>query len=205
MALFAENEVRNKARNIIQKDRLAKGGFYSRSADELLSEQTAVLASGYQQEFDIFLSHSSKDAELILGVKIILEELGYRVYVDWINDRQLSRDNVTPETAHTLRARMRSSKSLFYVTTQNAITSKWMPWECGYFDGLKEKVAILPVKNTTEYYYYGQEYLGLYPYSTKGPNAIQQDRLWIERKDGSYLLFEEWVSKKNSELEWKRR
>ena len=204
MALFAENEVRNKARDFIQKDRILKGRYYNRNADELLNEQTAALASSYQQEFDIFLSHSSKDAELILGVKIILEELGYRVYVDWINDRQLSRDNVTPETAETLRARMRSSKSLFYVTTQNTINSKWMPWECGYFDGLKEKVAILPVKNEHENYYYGQEYLGLYPYATKGLSEKLVNRLWIYQKDRSYLVFEAWISKKNSKLEWIR-
>lgn len=34
---------------------------------------------------------------------------------------------------------MRQCKSLFFVTTTNATNSKWMPWECGYFDGLDSK------------------------------------------------------------------
>jgi hypothetical protein len=37
-----------------------------------------------------------------------------------------------------------------------------MPWELGYFDGLRERVAVLPVVKT-QGAYVGNEYLGLYP------------------------------------------
>jgi len=50
---------------------------------------------------------------------------------------------------------MHQCSGLFYATTQNHSASKWMPWECGYFDGYDGKtigdtiqpghVAILPV------------------------------------------------------------
>ena len=36
--------------------------------------------------FDIFLSHSSKDKQLILGVKQLIEDSGYSVYIDWVDD-----------------------------------------------------------------------------------------------------------------------
>ena len=43
-----------------------------------------------------------------------------------------------------------------------------MPWELGYFDALKQKVAILPLVNKSDDEYKGQEYLGLYPCIHKG-------------------------------------
>lgn len=70
---------------------------------------------------------------LIAGLKLILEDLGYSVYVDW-NDNQLDPNNVTPETAKMLRERMKQCKSLIYAFSENASSSKWMPWELGYFD-----------------------------------------------------------------------
>ncbi len=114
--------------------------------------------------FDIFLSHSLRDAEVVLGVKTILEQVGLSVYVDWIVDPQLDRDRISAATAQQLRIRMIQCSSLIYVATAAATESKWMPWELGYFDGRRsaEAVAILPL---VEYQgqYIGQEYLGLYP------------------------------------------
>jgi len=40
-----------------------------------------------------------------------------------------------------------------------------MPWELGYFDGLRnENVAILPLTDTADEDFRGLEYLGLYPF-----------------------------------------
>ncbi len=118
--------------------------------------------------FDIFLSHSSSDAELIIGIKALLEESGKRVYVDWVDDPELDRSRVTKDTAARLRHRMVQSESLFYVATDNATKSKWMPWELGFFDGLKRnRVRILPVLASSNQSFDGQEYLGLYPVVSK--------------------------------------
>lgn len=96
--------------------------------------------------FDIFLSHSSDDAVMIAGVKTILENDGNRVYVDWMDDPQLDRSRVSAGTADLLRKRMRVSASLFYVSSKASPTSRWMPWELGYFDGMRPgRVAILPL------------------------------------------------------------
>lgn len=54
--------------------------------------------------------------------------------------------------------------SLFYFTTNNSEYSKWMPWETGFFDGKKGKVAILPVISDDKSGFIGREYLDLYPY-----------------------------------------
>ena len=64
-----------------------------------------------------------------------------------------------------------------------------MPWECGYFDGIKEKVAILPIKKYSyNNDYNGQEYLGLYPYCLKQDNTLGQSRLWVYKDKEYYLV-----------------
>ena len=131
------------------------------SADTVLRKSASTTSTG---PFSLFLSHSSQDADAILGVKAYLESAGYTVYVDWIHDPQLDRSRVSAATARQLRARMNQCASLVYVSTPAASSSKWMPWELGYFDGRKtaEAVAILPLVDY-QGQPVGQEYLGLYP------------------------------------------
>src|SRR5580704_12890593 len=100
--------------------------FYLRSLAKAqasrLNESTAnalrksMSASAALSSFDIFLSHSYLDKELIYGISNYLERLGYSVYVDWREDAQLNRDNVTKETAELVRGRITQSKSLFFAT-----------------------------------------------------------------------------------------
>ena len=71
---------------------------------------------------------------------------GYAVYVDWIEDEELDRSEVTPKTAQLLKKRMNSSQGLAYVASSNTAQSKWCPWELGYFDG-KEKEVLYTANN----------------------------------------------------------
>ena len=157
MAFFTQSEARKAAQQAIQ------GG---RSAREALKD--AQKNCKETDRFDVFLSHAMLDADLVLGIKVLLEREGRKVYVDWVDDQALERDLVTAKTADVLRKRMVQSESLLYVATENATKSKWMPWELGYFDGLKNGgVAILPVLDKSDAPFEGQEYLGLYPAITR--------------------------------------
>lgn len=141
---------------------LVERQYMAKSASQLLNE--AVRGFSPNVQYDVFLSHSSKDADIILGVKKIIESSGLKVYVDWIEDSALERSKVTSATAEMLRVRMRASSSLVYVHTANATQSVWMPWELGYFDGFKPAhVWILPLVSEHDSEFKGQEYLGLYP------------------------------------------
>ena len=114
--------------------------------------------------FDIFLSHSYEDAEVIAGVKLLIEAEGLSVYVDWLEDPQMDRSQVTPATAKLLRKRMKHCSYLLYASSRSSSSSKWMPWELGFFDGRRPgKVGILPIVATPGAPFYGVEYLGLYP------------------------------------------
>jgi hypothetical protein len=161
MAFLTNSEVRQAAQGRLQKS-------FSVSASQVLRE--AVRASSAEDKFDIFLSHASEDSEIVLGVREILIGLGLTVYIDWIDDPQLDRGNVTAENADMLRRRMRASKSLIFLTTKNSATSRWMPWELGFFDGLKTGfIGVLPIVGYSGGTFSGQEYLGLYPLVEKLP------------------------------------
>lgn len=183
MGLFRDSELRARA---------DRGISIQRSVGTILNEK--VQATTRLDQFDIFLSHSLNDQKLILGIWLSLEDMGYKVYVDWIHDRHLSRDSVTKETAQVLRQRMLSSKSLFFATTANSSGSKWMPWELGFKDGHSRRSAILPISQSYGDSYSGQEYLGIYPYVSKAPTrGGTEDKLWINDTSTCYILFDEWL------------
>ena len=118
------------------------------------------------ESFDIFLSHSFDDKEIVHGLYLELTAKGYKVYVDWIIDSHLDRSNVTKSSAELIRRRMKSSKSLLLAISANAAMSKWMPWELGYVDGNTNRCAIIPVSEEASSYrsFNRVEYLKLYPY-----------------------------------------
>ena len=135
--------------------------------NEIINEGTILnrkLANKEIKIFDIFLSHSSLDKKDIISLyKYLRYEYSYEVYVDWIVDPNLERNDVTLKTAKTIRNRMRQSEKLILAASKNAILSHWTKWEIGYFDGLKEKVAILPIMNNEYEEFEGLEFLKLYP------------------------------------------
>jgi hypothetical protein len=140
MSLFYTKSLRQKARSKVTA---------LKSLNSIILHESSSQESEFSEgkTFSIFISHSYLDKELVLGLKLELESLGYSTYVDWIEDNQLDRNSVNKKTAETLRRRMKQCKSLFFATTDNSTNSKWMPWECGYFDALKDRVAICPISN----------------------------------------------------------
>ena len=189
MALFTETQIINRFqqeyRNRIRESR-------NFSASTILNENRQIADS--KNEFDIFLSHSSYDNKIISGLTLILQDLGYSVYIDW-SDPKLDRTNVSPETAAILRKRMKQSKSLIYAFSENASNSKWMPWELGYFDGLKDsRIAVLPISQSAKYSYKGSEFVGLYYYiqidTIKGTN---KDAIWVHDGD-NYVNYNKWIN-----------
>ncbi|MCA8830153.1 toll/interleukin-1 receptor domain-containing protein [Hymenobacter pini] len=198
MALFSKTNLRQRGKEEISKvllksqDRLFSEQYKGKV---LINESIKLQLSKQDKIYDIFLSHSSNDVTEVVGLKYTLEDLGYSVYIDWIDDPELDRSKVNKHTASQLRERMKSCKSLFYAFSPNSSNSKWMPWELGFFDGLKGKSAILPVTDNTDYSnkFIGSEYLGLYYYVTIQPNIAREVKLWIRSSDKEYVLFDNWV------------
>jgi hypothetical protein len=188
MGTFTINDVRLRAKKVLQ------GQTLNKSAATVL--RSSVSAHTGTQTYDVFLSHSIKDADLILGTKAVLEEHDYSVYVDWVSDPHLDRGQVSKATAQTIRSRMDCCKSLFYTTTPASTQSKWMPWECGYMDGKKGRAAIFPLTQTEQSHFSGQEYLSVYPYITREISNGGKMLLWVCEAPAIYCSFDQWLEGK---------
>jgi hypothetical protein len=149
--------------------------------------------------FDIFLSHSSLDLRLVLGLYAELTTRSYKVYLDRFCDPLLDRTKVTGATARTLRYRIAQSKCLFVATTSNTTKSAWVPWELGLSDDWNGKAAILPLIEAGQTTFTGNEYFEIYPevrdgqITSHGRNAKPNDLwLFVDRKFDS--LWGTWIT-----------
>jgi hypothetical protein len=175
MALLNKQDLKSRA--------LDKFGINAKSRSVVALLETAKTFN-FVKQYDIFLSHSYLDADEVEILKEDLEASGFSVYVDWIEDAQLSRDNVSSYTATVIRNRMKYCKSLIYAFSENSALSKWAPWELGYFDGYNGKVAVLPIFDgpQTGEDYKGVEFIGIYPYITKAMTSFfvqENSQIWV--------------------------
>lgn len=184
---FYEEELRQIARN--------SKGLFEKSGEILY--KSAVYEFSTQQKFDIFLSHSFQDAEVIHGLKLFIEStFNLSVYVDWIDDPLLDRSKVTRNTADRLRLQMNNSRTLLVAYSEALPTSRWVPWEIGYFDSNNGKIATIPITKDISYSeeFQGQEYLGLYSYGVRGKNKRGDEAIWIQNSPDEYVPLTEWVN-----------
>jgi hypothetical protein len=151
--------------------------------DRMLSEERASIvkrASERSPAGSTFLSHSTADSEYLPGVINLLEAHGATVYID-------KKDPSLPpftsrETAVTLRQRIAKANKFVLFATKASKDSRWMPWELGISDGVKNstRTAILPgVDNVTEIASTEQEYLGIYDRVVFGDLQGQASRVWM--------------------------
>jgi hypothetical protein len=186
--------------------------YYKEKTEQRLFSESTTLEKAIKNEFeklnewvnaegnifDIFLSHSYLDKKIIYGLYQDFKEMGFSVYVDWINDRQLDRSKISIQTAAALRERMQQSKCLFYATSNNSSQSIWMPWELGYMDGLNGKVLTFPLLEEDEDEYYFPEYLSLYNYVEKAQiKGKRQSALWVHEIDKKYVKLDNWLNRQN--------
>jgi TIR domain len=129
-------------------------------ADSFIYNESQIFNSqSAEQKWDVFLSHSVKDKILVLNFKKELTSLGFSTYIDWIDDSDSRRGEITPK----LKKAMTNSNVLIYLHTSNSKESIWTPWEIGYFDSKKGNkfIGVVPLLDENHYIstYYGQEYL----------------------------------------------
>lgn len=149
------------------------------------------------QAFDVFLSHSSKDKDILPSVISFLSEYGVNVYIDK-SDNELPQ-NISPETGKILKNRIQEARKFIVLISENSRYSKWIPWELGIADEKKKmkNIALLPtVESGFLPDWPQQEYLGLYPrivYSNfKGQNKVVWMVLNHHQNTGTELS--EWLN-----------
>jgi hypothetical protein len=114
--------------------------------------------------YDVFLSQAIRDKDVVLGVyATLVEDLGLKVFCDWMEDPDNDHAITTAREAASLREKLAASTALVFVDSANAVTSTWMSWEMGWFDAAKGRICVLPVIEDHTEDYRGREFLGLYP------------------------------------------
>lgn len=167
--------------------------------NKVLTENRQIFFA--KSTYDLFLSHSYLDKSLVYTIVDLFNHAGYSVYVDWMVDTQLDRNNVTPGTAKSLRGRMDTCQGLAYISTDNISTSKWCPWELGYMDGKRNgRCAILPVLDSETAGFSGREYLGIYPFIDYEINKSgNKYEFWVNDpvNNQNYVSLNEWLTGKD--------
>jgi hypothetical protein len=173
---------------------------------KITNEAIKIIAKSESQENkNIFLSHSSKDEKYLSSIIDLLQEYGGRVYIDKL-DKDLP-NTTNHETAVKLKDRINSIDKFILFATKNSKESKWMPWELGLADGVKDysKIAILPsAENKNEENWAEQEYLGIYQKIVRGSIQGGHGEDWIvknfHKNTGEYL--KDWLSKSSYRGMW---
>lgn len=128
-------------------------------------------AQGKQDNYDVFISHSSRDKDLIKKLRIYLEDQYHlSAYIDWNEDSGMSRE----EVADTVKNAMSHSKTFLIVKTDNSDQSSWVSWETGCFemmcttfnDNNFDRIGVLLIEDDSKAFnkntFLHQEYLKRY-------------------------------------------
>ncbi|MFC7377731.1 toll/interleukin-1 receptor domain-containing protein [Brevundimonas sp. GCM10030266] len=171
----------------------------SAAAGLKLDEQVARRRKASSQTLtgSTFLSHSSKDKDLVLGATILLENHGAKVYLDEIDPAMPPYTN--DETARLLKSRIRQTHRFVLLVSPNSKESRWVPWELGVADGYKSlgTIALLPSADDPYDRAWAEwEYLGLYHRIVWGEINGEPKPLWmvLDHRANTATPLRRWLS-----------
>ena len=102
-----------------------------------------------KKKYDIFISHSYLDKDLVKSMKNTLNFQNLSCYYDWTSDQDfLKRNLISGYTKEVLKKRIEQSKALILVLTHNVIadgeiTSEWIKMEIEHAKSLGKKICCL--------------------------------------------------------------
>lgn len=165
-----------------------------------LSEQATLLksasASSRLSTGTTFLSHSSKDQDLVVGATRVLEGHGATVYVDEIDPEMPP--YTSEETAALIKVRIRQTGRFVLLASKNSKESRWVPWELGVADGDKGlgRIALFPAADASyDQSWASWEYLGLYNKIVWGNLEGHDKPLWmvLNEKKNTGMPLSTWL------------
>lgn len=135
---------------------------WAKQPDSLTQRSMLLKAQKSVATTSVFLSHSHKDMELVTGLlNAITGTTGISLFVDW---QSSSMPKVTgKDTASQIKKSIAELDLFIVLATQNAMSSRWVPWELGIADTLKgyDRIAIVPMVDPFGNFS-GNEYCQLY-------------------------------------------
>lgn len=169
-------------------------------AEELVVEDRIRLRKSAQDRLPTgatFLSHSSKDDDLVVGAVRILTNHGATVYIDKVDPTMPPYTN--KQTASTLKTRIQQASKFVLLATANSKESKWVPWELGIADSYKglSRIALFPAVDSRQDTAWTEwEYMGLYQRIIWGNINGYENALWmvLDESDNTATPLKDWLS-----------
>lgn len=98
--------------------------------------------------YDFFISHSSKDSDLVQKLIQYENKKGKNVFCDWINDSDyLKRNLLCDATLKVLEKRLEQSKNLLFVDSDNSKNSIWCKYELNFFTESGKPMYIIAIED----------------------------------------------------------
>ena len=163
-----------------------------RTAEETLASLAARLNP--TEEYDLFFACEGLAPELVLGVKLTLDDFGYKTLFEWPLEPPSRRMQITPERASSLREKLDHSRSFLFVTTAARTECSWLPWAFGYCEGQHGRVAVLPMTPSSADIYRGEDYLNIYPYVASYSLKNHKEILVVMHGAQIYCTFDNWLN-----------
>lgn len=139
---------KNKKRRDYLKNIYAKETFKINQIPEELEYRINNSKEQKIKNYDFFLSHSSSDFNSVQSLIKILNKSNYNVYCDWRNDIDyLKRHLVGQETLNILESRLKQSKELIFIISDNSLKSKWCIHELNYFHELNKPIKFININD----------------------------------------------------------
>jgi hypothetical protein len=144
--------------------------------------------------YDIYLAISNLEPEIIIGATLSLEDCGFSVCLDHYRELQNIQRRITRENAKALSQIIDRCNGMIALTTSAKPDSGWLNWECGYFEGKRGRVAILPITPLSAEIYRGEGVLGVYPFVTRYQNQNQKALLVVKFSTRAYCTLSNWFA-----------
>ena len=167
------------------------------NAQRLLKEAAVQASAADRLQRTVFLSHSTKDDDLVAGVVQVLEIHGGRAYVDHFDPSIAGSDCLA--IAERLRLAIKGCRKFVLLASPRSKDSTWIPWELGLGDGLQtaNNVALFPSAETMlDMEWANREYLGLYRRVVWGPHANYDKNVWMvwNHRDNTAQELRAWLT-----------
>lgn len=135
---------KNKKRKVFLKKEYPNLTYSVPKTPQELENRILFGKEQFFKQFDMFISHSSKDSNIVRKLIEYQNEKGKLVFCDWMNDSDyLKRNLLCKETLNVIRFRLDKSKALVFVRTKNSLESIWCKYELNYFYELEKPMYVI--------------------------------------------------------------
>jgi hypothetical protein len=178
---------------------ITKSELRNIASEVSLNAQATIRKSASSRQISgaTFLSHSSKDKDLVVGTIRVLENHGASVYIDEIDPEMPP--YTTEQTAALLKNRINAAARFVLLASESSKESRWVPWELGVADGYKgiDRIALFPTSDDWhDQSWASWEYLGLYHRIVWGDLEGHDKPLWMvhDHRRNTAVTLSRWLA-----------